>query len=208
MLIWLQHRSLWLFSSLFKPHFRAKQNLIERKGEAISIGITPLEKRGGILLETEKCVCLCNPPPSTHTHTVTTDYKHTPQMASASRLFTATTIENNGQRWPLLLLFYSLSLLSARVSVKWKRVCLGQWQADKEPAYPPPGCWIGGHVVLVIEGTIALRKRDRERVWHPCTDGKVQPGWPPEFRFELEVNQANQGKLARSQNADHMVDIL
>lgn len=66
------YRSLWLFSSLFKSHFRAKQNLIERKGEAISIGITPLEKRGGILLETEKCVCVCNPlapPIHTHTHT-------------------------------------------------------------------------------------------------------------------------------------------
>lgn len=83
------YRSLWLFSSLFKPHFRAKQNLIKRKGEAISIGITPLEKRGGILLETEKCVCLCNPlaPPSTHTHT------------------RSLQITNTHHRWPARLVF-------------------------------------------------------------------------------------------------------
>lgn len=43
---------------------------------------------------------------------------------------------------------------------------------------------------LVIEGTIALGERERERegVAPPAAtatgDGKVQPGWP-EFRFEL-----------------------
>lgn len=67
---------------------------------------------------------------------VTTDYRHAPQMASASRLFTTTTAENNGQRWPLLLLFCSLSPLSARVSVKWKRVS-GTMAARQRARLPP-----------------------------------------------------------------------
>lgn len=91
-------------------------------------------QKRGILLESEKCVyvcvSLCAVPP------VTTDYRHAPQMASASRLFTATTTENNGQRWPLLLLLHSLSLLTARVSVKWKRVS-GTMAARQRARLPP-----------------------------------------------------------------------
>lgn len=99
----------------------------------------PVEKRGETkerdsFRKREVCACLCvsacSPPP------VTTDYRHAPQMASASRLFTATTTENNGQRWPLLLLLRSLSLLTARVSVKWKRVS-GTMAARQRARLPP-----------------------------------------------------------------------
>lgn len=82
-------------------------------------------------------------------------------------------------------------------------VCLGQWEADKEPAYPPPGCWIGGHVVPVIEGTIAPGMRGRERVWHPSTDGEVQPGWPPSSDLNL-----NLFKQIKETSRSHMIEFF
>lgn len=96
-----------------------------------------------------------SPPP----RFVDTDYRRAPQMASASRLFTATATENNGQRWslpvtatPPPLLF---SLLSARVSIKWKRVS-GTMAARQRVRLPPTGRLNRGHVGLVMERTMAV----------------------------------------------------
>lgn len=100
-------------------------------------------------------------------------------------------------------------------------VCLGQWQPDKEPAYPPLGCWIGGHVGLVIEGTIALgesgeREWERERVWQPRNPlqmGMVRSSLGgPEVGFELVgFGSFNGGqitsRIARNQYVGHRVKI-
>lgn len=105
-------------------------------------------------------------------------------------------ITDTHHRWPARLVFSppppprimasggpssSSSSSSAPLSfdstcVRQMEACLGQWQLDKEPAYPPPGCWIGGHVGLVIEGTIALGEREREGVatQHPLQLGMVR----------------------------------
>lgn len=44
---------------------------------------------------------------------------------------------------------------------------------------------------LVIEGTIAPGREGERGCGTPAPtateDGEVQPGWPPEFRFELAV---------------------
>lgn len=108
-------------------------------------------------------------------------------MASASRLFTATTAENNGQRWPLLLLLlHSLSLLTARVSVKFERVS-GTMAARQRARLPPTRmlnrgargpCHRGNNST---GGEWRKRVREREGVATPEPtangDGKEQPGW-------------------------------
>lgn len=117
------------------------------------------QKRGTLLEPWSVCVCERAEPP------VTPDYRHAPQMASASRLFTATPARIMAKGCPsfsIPFLFWQHTCPSNR------RVRLGQWQPDKEPAYPPPGWWIGGHVGLVIGGTI---ERGRERVWRSSTQG-------------------------------------
>lgn len=139
----------------------------------------PIEKRGETkerdsFGNREVCVCvyvcLCAVPP------VTTDYRHAPQMASASRLFTATTIRIMASGGPSSSSSSAPFLFWQHVCPSNRSVCLGQWQPDKEPAYPPPGFWIGGHVGLVIEGTIALGEREREGVAprHPLQLGMVR----------------------------------
>lgn len=62
----------------------------------------PLEKCGetkerNSLRNGEECVCLCVSVCAVLPLPVTTDYRHAPQMASASHLFTAIIGENNGQ---------------------------------------------------------------------------------------------------------------
>lgn len=106
-------------------------------------------------------VCVCVLPP------VTTDYRHTPQMASASRLFTAATAENNGQWWPLPVppcppQPSSLSLLSARVSVKWKRVS-GTMAARQRARLPPTRMLNRGARGPYHPGNNSTRGRGRER---------------------------------------------
>lgn len=140
-------------------------------------------------------VCVC---------AVTTDYRHAPQMASASRLFTAATTEKNGQRWPLPLLLRSLSLLTARVSVKWKRVS-GTMAARQRARLPPTRMLNRGARGPCHRGNNSTGRGgegERERVWHPSThtatgDGEVLPGWPG-LGFELVgFSSLNGGQIMR-----------
>lgn len=151
-------------------------------------------------------VCLCAVPP------VTTDYRHAPQMASASRLFTATTTENNGQRWPLLhlllLLLFSLSLLTARVSVKWKRVS-GTMAGRQRARLPPARMLNRGARGPCHRGNNSTGGERGCGTPTPTAtgDGKVQPGWPG-FRFELVgFSSFNEGLItsntARNQSIGH-----
>ena len=161
----------------------------------------PLEKRGETkerdsFRNREVCVCLCAVPP------VTTDYRHAPQMASASRLFTATTAENNGQRWPLLLLLRSLSLLTARVSVKWERVS-GTMAARQRARLPPTRMLNRGARGPCHRGNNSTGGEGERgcgnRAPTATGDGEVQPGWP-EFRFELVGFSAFNGGHITSKN--------
>lgn len=74
----------------------------------------------------------------------------------------------DGQRHPLLHLRCSLSLLSARVSVRWKRVS-GTMAARQRARPPPTRTLYRGHVGLVKEGTIALKGRERGCVPQPVS---------------------------------------
>lgn len=149
---------------LCRAHFRAQGTPSEAEWSHLNRNHAhrkvPRQKRG-TLLETKKCVCVCvcvyaEPP-------VTTDYRHAPQMASASRLFTATPARIMARGCPS---FWIPFLFWQHVCPSNRSVRLGQWQPDKEPAYPLPGCWIGGHVGLVIEGTIG-RERKGVALQHP-----------------------------------------
>lgn len=112
--------------------------------------------------------------------------------------------------------FSAPSLFCQHVCPSNGSVCLRQWQQDKESAYPPPGHWIGGHVGLVIKGTIALEEREREGVapQHPLQLGmvKVQPGWPWVQIWTCKVElfkwrPSNKQNSQKSLNS-HMINIF
>lgn len=137
-------------------------------------------------------------------------------MASASRLFTAATAENNGQRWPLLPLLRSLSLLTARVSVKWKRVS-GTMAARQRARLPPTRMLNRGARGPCHRGnnsTGGAREREGVAPRHPLQPGMVRCSLGG-LRSDLNlwglwllIGEQITNKTARNQYVGHMIKFL
>lgn len=157
--------------SFFHTPLKSKTKPHQKQREATSIGVMPFEKRGETkerdsFRNGEVCVCVfVQSPPPTQSLQITDTHHRWPARLVFSPPPPPRIMASGG---PSSSSSAPLSLLSARVSVKWERVS-GTMAARQRARLPPTRMLNRGARGPCHRGNNSTGERGRERVWHPST---------------------------------------